>query len=312
MSVWFQPASVLPGLSWLKRNMSRKYKLGLLLVLLAVVVAIAVHYLRTTDIAVFSPRGPIAQKERNLIVFTLALSLIVVIPVFVLLAGFAWRYREGNPKAKYSPNLDHSAIAETVWWLVPTVLIVILSVVTWQSSHSLDPFRAIDSSTPPITIQVVAMDWKWLFIYPQQNIAAVNYVQFPVNTPVNFQITSDAPMNSFWIPQLAGQIYAMPGMSTQLHLMATQTGSFRGSSANISGQGFAGMDFIAKASSKADFETWLSSVKKSAKQLDVSSYNTLAKPSSDNPVAYYSSEQSSLFGNVMMKYMMPGMAGYLQ
>jgi cytochrome o ubiquinol oxidase subunit 2 len=292
--------------------MNRKYKVAILLMLLAALALAAVHYFQTANVAVLAPRGPIAQKERNLIVFTLALSLIVVIPVFILLIGFAWRYRESNSKAKYSPELDHNVVAETIWWLVPTALIVVLSVVAWRSSHSLDPFKPIDSSTPPMTIQVVAMDWKWLFIYPQQNVATVNYVQFPVNTPLSFQITSDAPMNSFWIPQLGGQIYAMPGMSTQLHLMATQAGSFRGSSANISGQGFAGMDFIAKASSKDEFNSWLRAVKKSSYQLDVSSYNSLAKPSVDNAVAYYSTEQGSLFANVMMKYMMPGMEGYIK
>ena len=132
------------------------------------------------------------------------LSLIVVIPVYIMLFLFAWKYREGNTKAKYSPDWDHSALLETIWWTVPLLLITILSVVTWNSSHDLDPFRPLNSSVKPVKIQVVALQWKWLFIYPEQNIASVNYVEFPVNTPVDFEITADAPMNSFWIPQVGG------------------------------------------------------------------------------------------------------------
>lgn len=292
--------------------MNKKYRFAGAAVLLIGLALLTVRYFQTANIAVLNPSGPVAQKERGLIIFVLALSLIIVIPVFVLLFAFAWRYREGNSKAKYSPNLDHSVLAETVWWLVPTALIVVFSVVAWRSSHTLDPYKELSSKVKPMTIQVVALDWKWLFIYPQQNIATVNYLQFPINTPLNFQITSDAPMNSFWIPQLGGQIYAMPGMSTQLHLMASKYGSFRGSSANISGEGFAGMDFTAKATSETDFMAWTEQVRKAPALLDVSAYNLLAKPSSNNPVSYYSSEQPSLYSDVVMKYMMPGMAGYIQ
>jgi cytochrome o ubiquinol oxidase subunit II len=285
--------------------MSKKSKV-LYLVLLALGFALlAGWYLRHTSIPVLEPRGPIAQKERQLIIIALLLSLIVVIPVFSLLGIFAWKYRESNTKAKYSPNLDHSRIAETIWWLIPSALILAIAVITWNSSHQLDPFKPLNSSTQPITIQVVALDWKWLFIYPQQNIATVNLVQFPSQTPVDFEITADAPMNSFWIPQLSGQIYAMPGMSTQLHLMANTDGSFHGSSANISGQGFAGMAFIAKASSPDDFKRWVSSVKRSPSHLSQDAYAKLAAPSQSNPVAYYASSAAGLYDNVIIKYMGP-------
>jgi len=199
--------------------MSKKLKLvGFLLLSLGVVLLVA-GYLHGHSIAVLNPQGFIANKERGLIVTITLLMLIVVIPVFALTFAIAWKYREGNTAARYSPEWDHNRWVEAVWWAVPLVLITVISMISWSSSHELDPFRPLRSANPPITIQVVALQWKWLFIYPDQNIATVNFVQFPANTPVDFQITSDAPMNSFWIPQLGGQIYAMAGMSTQLHLM---------------------------------------------------------------------------------------------
>lgn len=292
--------------------MSKKYRLIFLILLLVGFGALVVHYLRGSNIAVLNPKGPIAAKERNLIYFTLLLSLIVVVPVYVMTIAIAWRYRAGNTKARYSPNLDHNLAAETTWWLVPTVLIVILSVVTWRSSHSLDPSRALAGNTKPLSIQVVAMDWKWLFIYPQLKIASVNLLQIPVNTPLDFQITSDAPMNSFWIPQLGGQIYAMAGMTTNLHLEADQIGSYHGSSANISGRGFAGMTFIAKASSRTDFQHWANDLSSSVNPLNLATYNALAKPSQNNAIAYYSLKDPGLYDNIVMKYMMPGMGSSMR
>jgi cytochrome o ubiquinol oxidase subunit 2 len=274
---------------------------------------LAVWYLHSTNIAILNPQGPVARKEFDLFITGLLLSLIVVVPVFTLLFMFAWKYREGNTKAKYSPDMDHNRIAETIWWVIPTVLILIISILTWNSSHQLDPFKPLASSKPQMTIQVVALDWKWLFIYPEQHIATVNFVQFPTGTPVNFEITADAPMNSFWIPQLGGQIYAMPGMATELHLMATRDGTFNGSSANISGSGFAGMAFKARSSSSAEFDRWVQTVKHSPNGLNQATYSKLTQPSQYNPVAYYSSAQSDLYDRVIMKYMpvagqMPGMS----
>jgi len=285
--------------------MNKKFKITCLALVLIGVVGLAAWYLHGTTIAVLDPKGPIAQKERNLMVFALLLSLIVVIPVFTLTAVFAWKYRETNTEAKYSPELDHNRIAETIWWLIPSALILILSVVAWNSSHQLDPYKPLNSTTPALTIQVVALDWKWLFIYPVQHIASVNFFQFPTGTPVNFEITADAPMNSFWIPQLGGQIYAMPGMSTQLHLMASVNGNFHGSSANISGEGFSGMTFIAKSSSQAAFEQWVNSVQHSGRSLNQSTYTALAEPSQNNQVAYYTSNEAGLYTAIIDKYMTP-------
>ena len=283
----------------------RKYKLLLITVIVVGCLVAATLYLMHANIPILEPAGQVGQRERTLIFIALGLSLIVVIPVYVLLLSFAWKYRESNKKAKYSPELDHNRLAEAIWWLIPTILITILSVITWDSSHALDPYRPISSNVKPLNIQVVALDWKWLFIYPSQKVASVNLMQFPINTPLNLQITSDAPMNSFWVPQLGGQIYAMPGMVTQLHLIANKSGNYNGFSANISGEGFASMMFTAKASNSNDFNSWISSAKKSNKILDQASYNQLAKPSSYYPISYYSSVSSNLFISIVTKYMSP-------
>jgi cytochrome o ubiquinol oxidase subunit 2 len=283
----------------------KKYKPILLIILIIGLVVVAFLYLRTTNIQVLNPKGTIARQERDLIYTALALSLIVVIPVYVLTIGFVWRYRENNHRAKYSPHIVSNKLAETIWWLIPTAIISILAVIAWQSSHTLDPYRPISSSTPPLAIQVVALDWKWLFIYPKQNIASVNFFQFPKNTPLDFEVTADAPMNSFWIPQLGGQIYAMPGMSTELHLIATSYGSFYGSSANISGSGFAGMTFTAKSSSAQAFSAWVKNVKQSKSKLSSKGYNNLSKPSQYNPPTFFSSVENGLYDHIINKYMVP-------
>lgn len=285
--------------------MSKKHKIIALGVILLAFLAITVNYFQDTNIAVLQPAGQIGEKERNLIYFALALSLVVVIPVFFMLFYFAYKYREGNHKAKYSPDLAGSKLAEAVWWIVPTILITILAVVAWRSSYDLDPFKKIDSSVKPINIQVVSLDWKWLFIYPDQHIASVNYLQFPENTPINFELTSDSVMNSFWIPQLGSQIYCMPGMYSKLHLIADKTGTFKGSSANISGEGFADMTFNATSSSQADFNAWVASAKKSPENLDKDTYKQLAKPSRNNQHKTYSQAQEGLFATIIGKYMVP-------
>ena len=259
--------------------LNRHNKITIVVALAATLLFGAFQYLRHRTFDVLSPAGPVAAQEKHLMIVAVLLMLIVVVPVFVLLAVISWRYREGgNKKAKYTPDWDRHKGFETIWWGLPTMIIIILSIITWNSSHRLDPSRALVSSTPSITIQVVAMQWKWLFIYPQQQIASVNYLQLPVNTPVNFEITSNSTMNSFWIPQLGGQIYAMAGMSTQLHLMADKAGSYRGSSANVSGIGFAGMHFQAQATSRDQFDAWVAAGQHSNTMLDQAKYGVLAIP----------------------------------
>jgi cytochrome o ubiquinol oxidase subunit 2 len=285
--------------------MKKVFKILVALLVLIGIVAASISYIKSSNIAVLEPKGIIGVKERHLIITSSELMLIVVIPVLILTLVFAWRYREGNVKAKHTPDWEHNSIAEYCWWGVPLVIISILAVITYRSSHDLNPFKPLESDKKPVTIQVVALQWKWLFIYPEQGVASVNYVAFPVNTPVNFEVTSDAPMNSFWIPQLGGQIYAMPAMRSKLHLMASEPGSYRGLSSNISGSGFAGMTFTAKAGSDQEFDDWISRAQHSAKKMDWQEYNALVEPSENNPVETYILTDKNLFDEVLMKYMAP-------
>lgn len=288
--------------------MSKKLKLQISLAL-AAVIAVGIllwWYLSRHTVDVLSPRGIIGSQEKQLIIIATLLALLVIIPVYFMTFFFALKYRQGNHKAKkYMPDWDGHRGLELLWWGIPFAIIFVLAIITWQSSHQLDPFRPLASSRKPLTIQVVAMDWKWLFIYPEQDVASVNFVQFPVNTPVDFEITADAPMNSFWIPRLGGQIYAMPGMATELHLMAGTAGDYKGSSANISGRGFAGMEFTARASSQGAFNGWVAGAKHSSKELTTSEYATLAKPSENNPVTIYHAAAPHLFEHIIDKYMLP-------
>jgi cytochrome o ubiquinol oxidase subunit 2 len=285
--------------------MGKKYKIPAFTVALVGAVLLGILFLRSHNVAVLNPGGVIASKERGLMIVATLLSLFVIIPVYTLTVAIAWKYREGNRKAKYTPDWDRHGGLEFLWWGIPCAIILVLAVITWQSSHALDPYKPLDATAKPLIVEVIAMNWKWLFIYPEQHIASVNLLQFPVNTPISFYVTSDAPMNSFWIPQLGGQIYAMPGMSSQLHLMASKVGSFNGSSANISGKGFAGMTFVAKSTSQSDFDKWIASVKKSPQKLNQATYDEIAKPSEHYPVSYYSTVKDGLYDTVIMKYMMP-------
>ena len=262
-----------------------------------------IYYLSHTQIAVLSPAGPIADKQRSLLFLATGVMLLIVLPVFSLTFYIAWKYRAGNTKADYQPEWDHDFKLETIWWGFPCLIVLGLGFIAWSSSHSLDPFKPLQSSIRPLTIQVVALQWKWLFIYPEQQIASVNFLQIPTGRPVNFEITSDAPMNSFWIPRLGGQIYAMSGMSTQLHLMASEPGDYRGSSANISGVGFTNMHFIARAGSDSDFTRWVLQAKVSPNLLNSREYELLARPNSVKQPIYYSSYQSDLYSSVINKYM---------
>lgn len=283
--------------------MTKKYKFPFFLLagLALVLIALVIHY--REYIAVLSPKGSIALQERDLIVISTVLMLIVVMPVLVMAPLFAWKYHESNKDAEYKPDDDHSYFAEAVWWGFPSIIVLFLSLLTWQSSHELDPFRPLVAENKPIRIQAVALQWKWLFIYPDQQIATLNFLQFPENTPLNFQITADAPMNSLWIPQLGGQIYAMPGMETKLHLIADEVGTFRGSSANLSGDGFASMHFEAKSLKKEDFEKWAQEAKSSSLVLNEESYNQLIPATKGNPPTTYQLKDENLFNTIVMKYM---------
>jgi cytochrome o ubiquinol oxidase subunit 2 len=288
-----------------EKSLNGKYKLLIATLVFGGILFAAMMLLKGVDMAVLSPKGVIAEKERNLIIVAASLCMIVVVPVFVMLFGIAWRYRASNTKARYEPNWDHNRLLETIWWGVPCLIIIVLGTMTWKATHELDPYRPLASNVAPIKVQVVALEWKWLFIYPDQHIATVNYLQIPVNTPVNFQITADAPMNSFWVPSLGGQVYAMSGMSTQLHLMASEVGEYKGSSANISGEGFSGMNFTVKASSETDFNGWVKAAQVSPNVLGATEYDALAEKSKDNPPTAYILTKADLYDTIVMKYMAP-------
>lgn len=251
------------------------------------------------------PSGSIALEQRNLLFILQAIMLLVVLPVYFLTFVFSWIYRADNPKAKYEPDLVDNVIAEYIWWGLPLVLTLVVAYLTYIKTHELDPYKPIVSENKEKKIQVVALQWKWLFIYPEEKIAAVNFVQFPKDTPIHFEITGDAPMNSFWIPALGGQIYAMPKMKTELYLIADEAGDFRGLSANISGEGFAGMHFIARSSSEEEFNEWVASVKENSGNLNLDEYNKLASPSKNNQAAFYLLQEEKLFDKIIMKYMHP-------
>ena len=249
------------------------------------------------------PAGKIAVDEKSLIITATLLMLIVVIPVILMALYFPWKYRESNTSATYTPNWSYSHRIEAVVWGIPCAIILALGIITWKTTHDLDPYRPLDSNVKPLTIEVVALDWKWLFIYPDQHIATINEIAFPTDVPVNFKITSDTVMNVFFIPQLGSQIYAMAGMQTQVNLIADQPGTFDGLSTNFSGAGFPDMKFTATASSQAGFDAWVAKVKASGNKLGLDNYGDLAKPSSKDPVKYFSTVEPVLFAAVLDKYM---------
>jgi cytochrome o ubiquinol oxidase subunit 2 len=253
----------------------------------------------------FNPKGAIAAEQIRLIVIAAILMLLIVVPVVIMTIIIAWRYRASNTKATYTPNWAHSTTLEIIWWVVPCIIIAILAVLTWITSHTLDPYRPLDSKEKPLTIQAIALDWKWVFIYPEQGIATINYIEIPENTPISFEITSQGPMNSLWIPQLGGQIYAMAGMRTRLHLIADQAGVYDGGSSNYSGEGFAEMTFKVKAESTDEFTQWVKRVKQTPDILTTEKFNALLAPSSAEPVQLFSSVAPTIFTDEVMKFMMP-------
>lgn len=257
------------------------------------------------NLQLLHPQGYIAQIQSQLLWGALILAAFIGISVVGITFFIAFRYKDGNLKRKYLPDWTGGKILVAVWWAIPIIFVLILSIIIWKTAHEVDPYKPIASNNPPIIIQVVALPWKWLFLYPQQKIATVNFIEFPVNTPINFQLTADAPMNSFWIPSLGGQIYAMAGMVTQLHLLANKTGDFPGGAAEMSGEGFSDMNFIARSTSKEDFDTWIKNVKRSKKKLNFFQYNNLAQPSTNSPQAFYVLSDNDLYNKIVMKFMSP-------
>lgn len=255
------------------------------------------------SVTAFFPAGVVGAHQRDLMILTFVLMLFVLIPVVTLTLVFAWRYRLSNSNARYTPRWSESTLVEFFIWGGPVVIVLILAVVTWYSTHQLDPYRTIAAKNKqPIEVDAIAMDWKWLFIYPQYNVAAVNEMAMPVNTPVSIRLTSDTVMTAFMIPRLGSQIFAMSGMQTRLHLLPTKTGTFFGKNYQYSGEGFAHMTFDVISATEQGFHSWISQARTSGTALDLQRYAELKKPSEKNPVSYYSPVKPNLFPYVIKQY----------
>ncbi|RUX28170.1 ubiquinol oxidase subunit II [Mesorhizobium sp. M7A.F.Ca.US.011.01.1.1] len=271
--------------------------------------------LGSCSMVVMNPAGDVAAQQRDLLMVSTALMLIVIIPVMALTIFFAWRYRQSNREARYEPDWDHSTHLELVIWAVPLLIIICLGAVTWMGTHLLDPYRPIgrvSAGKPlppdvrPLEVEVVALDWKWLFIYPQYGVAMVNELAAPVDRPISFRITSASVMNSFYIPALAGQIYAMPGMETRLHAVINKSGDYEGFSANYSGAGFSGMRFAFHGLDDAGFQAWIAKAKDGGGKLDRNGYLELEQPSENQPVRHYAAVDADLYKAILNMCVEPG------
>ncbi|BAH83200.1 ubiquinol oxidase subunit II [Candidatus Ishikawella capsulata] len=259
------------------------------------------------NIALLNPKGEIAIQQRSLILLAFGLMLIVVIPAIIMAILFACKYRDSNTSdIQYNPNWSHSNKLEAVIWGIPVLIICFLAIVTWKSTHTLDPGKSLDSNKKSLQIEVIALDWKWLFIYPEQKIITINEIAFPVNMPVTFKVTSNSVVNSFFIPELGSQIYAMAGMKNNLNLIANKAGIYKGISSNFSGPGFSGMKFkVIVTKDNTEFNNWIIKVKSSPKKLNTQEeYNKIAIPSQNNPVEYFSTENTTLFLQVIKQFQM--------
>jgi cytochrome o ubiquinol oxidase subunit II len=248
---------------------------------------------------ILNPQGPIAAAERLLMINSTAIMLVVVVPVILATLGFAWWYRSSNPRAIRSDDHSYEGRLEFVLWSIPALIVILLGGVIWIGSHQLDPRAPISAKATPLDIEVVALDWKWLFLYPDQSVAAVNQMVIPAGTPVRLRITSATVMNSFFVPQLGSQIYAMGGMTAQLNLLADQPGDYPGFSANFSGDGFSDMRFVARAVSPDEFNAWIAQARGAGQALDDASYTDLAKPSKAVPPMTYRSVTPDMFQHII-------------
>jgi cytochrome o ubiquinol oxidase subunit II len=264
---------------------------------------------------VLDPAGDVAVQQRDLLIISTGLMLLIIIPVMALTVFFAWRYRQSNTKARYEPEWHHSTQLELVIWAAPLLIIICLGAVTWVATHILDPYRPLERIAPgqpvtaemkPLQVEVVALDWKWLFIYPEQGIATVNELAAPVNRPIEFKITASSVMNSFYIPALAGQVYAMPGMETPLQAVINKAGDYEGFSANYSGSGFSGMHFRFHGQSDADFAKWVGGIKAGGGTLDRGRYLELERPSENEPVRDFATVAPDLYHAALNMCVQPG------
>jgi cytochrome o ubiquinol oxidase subunit 2 len=254
------------------------------------------------------PSGDVAVQQRNLILLATGLMLLIILPVIGMTLSFAWTYRASNANAVYAPEWHDSNRVELAVWGAPLIIVMILGVVTWAACHTLDPYRPlariapgrpVDQAAVPLEVDVVALDWKWLFIYPQYGVASVNEMAAPLDRPITFKITASSVMNSFNVPALAGQVYAMPGMQTQLHAVINRPGIFAGFSANYSGAGFSGMRFKFQGLDQSGFDRWIGDLRVSGNALTRQEYLSLARPSANQPVRRYAKIDQTLFVDVV-------------
>ena len=259
------------------------------------------------DLVVLAPSGDIAAQQRDLLVTSTMLMLIIIIPVMGLIVFFAWRYRETR-RARYDPDWHHSTGLELLIWTAPLMIIICLGAITWVGSHLLDPFRPLDrlgerrpvpEGAQPLEVQVVALDWKWLFIYPEYGIATVREAAAPVDRPIRFHLTSSTMMNAFYVPALAGMIYAMPGMESQLNAVINYPGDYEGRSTNYSGHGFSHMDFRFHGLEQAEFDAWIEQARAGGKSLGRAEYLQLAEPSENVPPLQFGEVDPELFHRVV-------------
>jgi cytochrome o ubiquinol oxidase subunit 2 len=252
---------------------------GTRVIIRRVAISAATPLLASCSEGVLSPHGPIGASELTILYDATAIMLAVIVPVILLTLAFAWWFRVNSTRARYLPNWEYSGRIEMIVWSIPTLVIVFLGGIAWIGSHDLDPPRPIESATAPLDVDVVSLDWKWLFIYPREGVASVNRLVVPVSTPVRFRLTSASVMNSFFVPELGSQIYTMPGMTTRLNLQADQPGAYRGLSAQFSGDGFSDMRFEVAAVSADQFAAWAAAAKSQGPALDAAAYDELARPS---------------------------------
>lgn len=285
------------------RKSSSHRTIGIVLIGLGLLAAVVAVLLRNVDVALLNPKGHIATEQYKLLATVTVLLLQIGVPTLAVFYFVAWKYRETNHKAIYAPETKSSTWFSVYLWIIPSITALLIAIVLWPATHRLEPKKAISATQDPLIIQVVAMRWKWLFIYPEQDIATVNYVQVPLDTPLQFELSADeAPMSSFWIPHLGGQLYAMTGHVNRLNLMANEPGDFPGISAEINGPGFAGMRFTTRATSVNEFDDWVETVRNDNPALSTAEYEKLLEPSENNTAAFYGSTTGDLYDTMLKKY----------
>jgi cytochrome o ubiquinol oxidase subunit II len=257
---------------------------------------------------VLDPHGPVAGAERLILLNATAIMLVVVVPVIILTLVFAWWYRASNKRAAYDPTWAYSGQIEMVVWSIPAMVVILLSAVSWTSSHQLDPAEKLASSAKPVRIDAVSLDWQWLFIYPDAHVATLNQLVIPAGAPIEFHLSSATVMNAFFIPQLGSQIYTMPGMTTRLNLMADDAGDYQGFGSHFSGDGFSDMRFMAHAVPAAEFAAWIEHTQSEGEALDADAYARLSRPQANTGVKIYRDVDPDLFQKIISSTLKPGAA----